>query len=109
MAGNLKMTTSELTTAKNAIANQNIKLGDAITAIKNEIHRLTDSTWQGEASNAAKNKIDAFYSKTYQRYMDAVQGYVTFIEQTVVRYDDAEDALKGNVSNINIDTLAQFD
>lgn len=108
MAGNLKMTTSDLTTAKNEIANQNIKLGDAIRAIKDEIYRITDSTWQGEAANAAKSKIDDFYNKTYQQYIDAVQGYITFIEQTVTRYDQEEDTLKQNAGAISIDALAQF-
>lgn len=109
MAGNLRMTTSDLTNAKNEIATQNIKLGDAISAIKAEIHRITESTWQGEAASAAKQKIDDFYGKTYQQYLNAVQGYITFIEQTVIRYDTEEDALKQNASAISIDALAQFD
>lgn len=108
MAGNLKMTTSELTAAKNVISTQNTKLGDAITAIKNEIHRLTDNTWKGDAATAAQSKIDDFYGKTYQQYLDAVQGYITFIEQTVTRYDQEEDALKQNATNISTDELAKF-
>ncbi len=108
MAGNLKMTTSELTSAKNVISTQNTKLGDAITAIKSEVHRLTDGTWKGEAATAAQNKIDDFYSKTYQQYIDAVQGYITFIEQTVTRYDAEEDALKSNAAAISTDELAKF-
>lgn len=109
MAGMLKMTTSELTTAKAKIANDNVVLGDCIQNIYNEILNLTSTSWQGEAAKEAKDQIESFYKKTFQSYKDAVDGYISFIDETVKRYDQTEDALKSNAkTSMDNSALADF-
>ena len=105
MAGNLKMTTSELTAAKGVIATQNDTLSSVLDAIYKQITSLVGSTWTGDAANQAKEQMDLFYNKTYTAYKEAVQGHVSFIENTVTRYDTTEDTIKSNATQ-QIDSSA---
>lgn len=108
MAGNLRMDTTEFTNIANSISTENGNIGDCISAIQRAINDL-NRTWTGEAYNAAKTKIDNFYTKTFIPYSDAVQGYIDFINTTKTTYDTTEDTLKTNVNQISEDALGKFD
>ena len=109
MAGNLKMTTSDLTTAKTAISTEKSNILEAIQNVQKAINKLTENGWRGDAANAANDKINEFYSKTYPNYSEAVEGYISFIDDTVRQYDTTEDALAGNAKDkMDSSSVADF-
>lgn len=109
MAGNLKMSTSDLNNAKSKIAEDNIVLGDCIQGVYNQILNLVGNSWTGEAAQEAKTQIESFYKKTYSAYLNAVNGYIEFIENTIRRYDAAEEGIKTNAkTNMDSSALADF-
>lgn len=107
MAGNLKMDTTEFTNLATQISTENENIGDCLREIQRTIESL-GRTWTGDAYNAAKNKIDDFYAKTYVPYKDAVQGYVDFINTTKTTYDTTEENLADTANRISVDALGKF-
>ncbi|MCM1114553.1 MAG: WXG100 family type VII secretion target [Clostridium sp.] len=109
MAGQLKMSTQELTNAKTVISTKNEELTDCIQNVYKEITNLVGSTWTGDAATAALNQIDTFYRKTLTAYKNAVDGYVSFIDATVSKYETTESTLASNAKEqIDSSALADF-
>lgn len=98
MAGQIKMNAADLRNSAQVINTKNGELKDTLSQINNAIMNLVDRSWKGDAANKAKEKMDQFIQKTFAQYTEAVNEYVTFINDTAQKYDTAEDTISANAN-----------
>lgn len=92
------MNASELRSSANVIKNKNQDLRDTLNQINNAVINLVDRSWKGDAATKTKDKMDEFIRKTFSQYTEAVQEYITFIEDTADKYDSVETTISANAN-----------
>ncbi len=92
----IKITFAEVTAKAQAIHTCNENLNQALTDIKSNITSL-DAQWTSDASDTIRSKISNMQNK-FNTYYSVIESYVTFLNDTVTKYQDTEATINTNAS-----------
>lgn len=82
MAGEIRISTEEVSLSATSIENLNRKLNEKLLEAQNEIKAL-GATWQGEAYDATMASFNTFANKYFEEYKKLVDDYVLFLREKV--------------------------
>ncbi|WP_068673712.1 WXG100 family type VII secretion target [Oceanobacillus sp. Castelsardo] len=82
MAGQIKVSTAQVSDIASTIERLNQQLHDELTNSKQTIQNL-QNTWQGEASEATVSSYEEFANKYFQTYYEILDEYVKFLRLNV--------------------------
>jgi WXG100 family type VII secretion target len=93
MASEIRVTTAQLRSKKEELANMNQKFIDVVKNLEATVHTL-DGSWEGEAHDsfyAAFNKDKTQMSNFY----NAIKAYVQALESIIAKYEATEQTNTG--------------
>ena len=97
----VKVSIAEMKSTKTSLSNDNSDIMTELNKVDKSMDDLKGTeVWSSEGATAIQSKFDQLYPK-FKELNTAVEEYVTYLENTISKYDTTETAVVSSARNVS--------